>query len=47
MRPEQNGRRLAERIFKYNFVKENFCISIQISMKFATKGSIHTKFAFG
>ena len=33
--------------FKCIFVNEKFCISIQISLKFVLKGSIHNKSAFG
>ena len=33
--------------FQIQFPKRIFFISFQISMKFAAKGSIHTKFAFG
>ena len=38
--PGQNGRHFADDIFKYIFVNEKFCISIQISLKFFHKGPI-------
>ena len=38
--PRQNGRHFADNIFKCIFVNEKFCISIQISMKFAPMGPI-------
>ena len=37
LRPKQNGRHFADDIFKCNFVNENVCIPIQISLKFVPK----------
>ena len=39
--PGQNGRDFADDIFNCIFVNENFCILIQISLKFDPKGPIH------
>ena len=39
--PGQNGRHLADEIFKW----ENFCISIRISLKFVPMGPIDNKWA--
>ena len=38
--PGQNGRDFADDILKCIFMNEKFCISIQISLKFVTKGLI-------
>ena len=35
--PGQNGRNLADDVFKCNFVNEKFCIAIQNSLKFIPK----------
>ena len=43
--PEQNGRHLADDIFRCIFVNEKFCISIQISLKLVPKGQIDYKSA--
>ena len=40
-KPRQNGRLLADDIFKYIFLNENACISITISPKFVPKGLIN------
>ena len=40
MRPRQDGRYFAAYIFKCIFMNENARISIEISLKFAPKGSI-------
>ena len=40
LRPGQNGRHSADDIFKCDFLKENFCILIHISLEFYTKGQI-------
>ena len=34
MTPEQNGRHLADGIFKFIFLNENFCVSNKISLKY-------------
>ena len=39
--PEQDGRLFADDIFRCIFVNENFCILIQISLKFIRKGPIN------
>ena len=39
--PEQNGRHFADNIFKYIFVNEKYCISIDILLKFVPKGPIN------
>ena len=39
-RPEQNGCYFADNILQYISLKENICIFIQISLKFAPKGPI-------
>ena len=41
--PGRNGRNLADDIFKCTFMKEKFCISIQISLKFVPKVPIDNK----
>ena len=38
--PGQNGRHLADTIYRYSFVNENFWILIKISPKFVPKGQI-------
>ena len=38
--PGQNGRHLADDIFRCIFVNEKFCILIKISLNFVPKGSI-------
>ena len=38
--PGQNGRHLADDIFRFIFVNENFYILIKISLKFFPKGPI-------
>ena len=38
--PEQNGRHLANDIFKCIFLNEKFCILIKISLKFVPEGPI-------
>ena len=44
--PGQNGRQFANNIFKCIIVNEKFCILIQISLKFVSKGPIDKKSAF-
>ena len=41
--PGQNGCQIADDIFKYIFINEKFCISIQFSMKFDPKDPIDNK----
>ena len=41
--PGQNGRRIADDIFKCTLVYEMLCISIKISLKFVPKGPIDNK----
>ena len=41
LRPRQNGRHIADDIFKCIFVNENVCIPIKISLKFVPKGPIN------
>ena len=41
--PEQNGRHLADNIFRCIFVNANFCISIKISLKFVIRDPIDYK----
>ena len=43
--PGQNGRYLADDIFQCIFMNENFCIAIQILLKFVPKGQIDNKSA--
>ena len=43
--PEQNDVHFANDIFRYIFVNEKSCISIQISLKFVPKGQIDNKSA--
>ena len=43
MKPEQNGRHLADGIFKYIFLKEKFCILSLISLKFIAMGVMDDK----
>ena len=43
--PGQTGRHFADNVFKYIFMNEKFCISIQISPKFVPKGPIDNKSA--
>ena len=43
--PGQNGRHLADDIFKCNFLNEKFCILIQIALKFVPEGTIDNKWA--
>ena len=38
--PGQNGRHIADDIFRCIFENEKFCILIKISLKFVPKGSI-------
>ena len=40
LRPRQNGRHFADDTFKHIFLKENFRISIKISLKFVPKSPI-------
>ena len=40
LRPRQDGRHFPDDNFKCNFLNENVCISIDISMKFVPNGSI-------
>ena len=42
LRPKQNGRHFADDTFKRIFVNENGCISIEISLKFVSKGPINS-----
>ena len=42
LRPRQNGRHLADDIFKCIFLNENVWIPIKISLKFVRKGPINT-----
>ena len=42
-KPEQNGRHLADDIFKYIFLNEKFRILIRISLKFVLKVPIDNK----
>ena len=39
LRPRQDGRHFPDDIFKHIFLKENFWISIQISLKFVTNNA--------
>ena len=41
LRPRQNGRHIADDIFKCIFVNENEWISLKISLKFVPKGQIN------
>ena len=41
LRPRPNGQYFADDTFKCVFLNENTCISINISLKFVPKGSIH------
>ena len=41
LRPRQNGRHLADDIFKGIFLNENSSISINISLKFVPQGRIY------
>ena len=41
--PGQKGRHLADDVFKCIFVNEKVCISIEISLKFVSKGPIGNK----
>ena len=41
LRPRQNDRHLVDDIFKCIFLNENVWISIEISLKFAPKGSVN------
>ena len=41
----QNGRHIADDIFKYIFLNEHFCILIRISSKFVPKGLNDNKWA--
>ena len=43
--PGQNGRHLADDIFRYIFVNEKICILIEISPKFVPKGPIDSNIA--
>ena len=45
LRPIQNGSHFANTIFKFIFLNENCCISIQILLKFVPKGQINNKTA--
>ena len=47
VRPEQNGRHLADNILKCIFMKQKFDILIQISPKFIPEGEIDNKLALG
>ena len=38
--PEQNGHHFTDHIFKCIFIKEKFCVSIQILLKFVLEGTI-------
>ena len=42
LRPRQNGRHVADDIFKWIFLNENVRIAIWISLKFVSKGPINT-----
>ena len=41
LRPRQNGRDFPHDIFKYMFLNENICISIEILLMLVPKGSIN------
>ena len=41
LRPRQNGRHFPDDIFKWIFLNENVCISINISLKFVPRGPIN------
>ena len=41
LRPRQNRRHFADNVFKCNFLNENVCIPIKISLKFVSKGPIN------
>ena len=43
MKPEQNGRQLADGNFKSLFMEENVCVLIQISPEFVPNGRINSK----
>ena len=45
--PGQNGRCLADDIFKCIFMNEKFCILIKISLKFGPKGPVYKKNSIG
>ena len=45
LRPRQNGRHLADDMFKCIFLNENVWIPIEISLKFVPKGSINNNLA--
>ena len=45
--PGQNGHHFADDIFRCILVSENFCISIEISLKFDPRSPIYNKPAFG
>ena len=45
LRPRQNGRRFADDMFECVFMNEKFCISIQISLNFVSKGPTDNKSA--
>ena len=41
LRPRQDGRHFPDDIFKWIFLNENVCISINISLKFVPRGPIN------
>ena len=45
LRPEQHGHHFVHNIFKCIFIKENFCILIQISLNFVLMDPINNKSA--
>ena len=45
MKPEQNGRHIADDTFKWIFLIENCCILIKISLEFVPESLIHNKSA--
>ena len=47
LRLRQNGCYFADYIFRVIFLNENWCILIQMSLKFVPKGSVDNKPAFG
>ena len=44
MKFAQNRRHFAHDIFKYSFLNENYCILIQISLKFVPGGPIYNSY---
>ena len=43
LRLRQNGHHFTDNIFKCNFLNENLCISVQISLKFVLQGPLNNK----